>query len=153
MEARDRLLLDFQSTVSRDLMSLVVGDFIGEGSARMVFAYKPAPDTHVIKFETEAGQFQNICEWETWCWLRDNKDRARWLAPCTDISSNGAILVQRRVSPIRERELPKKLPAFLCDLKPENFGMLDGRVVAADYGTVMSCLEQAPLKLVAAEWR
>jgi hypothetical protein len=63
------------------------------------------------------------------------------------------MLIQRYCEPLREVELPKLLPDFLCDLKRENFGMFDGRVVCCDYGTAHSAIRRTSRKLVKAEWR
>jgi hypothetical protein len=67
----------------------------------------------------------------------DNQHReaiARWLAPCHMLSPDGLIMLQQRVEPIRDSDtLPDMIPAFLTDIKRENFGWYDGRIVCVDY--------------------
>ena len=135
-----------------ELFAIACGKKLGQGFARSVYVLS-ANDDYVIKVETRAQSFQNVSEWETWSWVKEHPALAKWFAPCTDISPSGAFLVKRRVTPLRPRERPKKLPAFLCDLKIENFGLYKGRVVCCDYGTVHSAIRDVPRKLVEATWR
>jgi hypothetical protein len=136
----------------RELSSAMLGDLLGEGSARKVYVAR-LNDAYVIKIETKGGSFQNVSEWEVWDWCQKDNAIAKWLAPCQFISNCGSVLVQRRVEPLRVRELPARLPAFLCDLKRENFGMLDGRVVCNDYGTVLHSFRSVARHMVKAKWR
>lgn len=135
----------------REARWMLCGDKIGEGSARKVYHCR-INDQYVIKIETMGGSFQNVSEWNTWTWLCDGP-MAKWFAPCEFISPCGLILMQRKVEPVRKSDLPKRLPEFLCDLKPENFGFMDGRFVCCDYGTVASAIRTASRRFVAAEWR
>mgnify|MGYP001561240035 CR=1 FL=1 len=135
----------------KELKSVVLGDWLGAGASRDVYASAAEPN-FVIKCEYKAGSFQNIAEWDVWDWIND-RDQAKWFAPCISISNCGVFLVQRRCEPLRASERPPKLPKFLCDLKRENFGILDGRVVCLDYGTVGSAIRLAPKNLVKANWR
>jgi hypothetical protein len=50
------------------------------------------------------------------------------------ISPAGAVLIMQKADPIREAELPKKLPALFTDLKISNWGIINGRPVCIDYG-------------------
>lgn len=134
-----------------ELQSVVCGDLLGEGSARKVYVCKLNSD-HVVKVETRGGSFQNVSEWETWSWVQGSQ-MARWFAPCEFISNCGSILIQKRVEPIRLNERPPMLPAFLCDLKRENFGILGGKIVCCDYGTVPSAIRNASRRMVRVEWR
>lgn len=122
-----------------ELSSLMLGDFLGEGVNRKVYrcALNPA---YVIKVSDRGHCWQNINEWETWWYA--SKLMAKWLAPCVAISNSGSYLVQRYAEAIRADELPKKLPRFLVDQKISNYGMLDGRLVARDYGTVVSLVNR-----------
>lgn len=130
---------------------MLCGELIGRGSARETYHCR-ANDQYVIKIETRGGSFQNVAEWDIWNWLDGSNPMAKWLAPCQYISPCGLILMQRKVEPVRRAELPKRLPEFLTDLKPENFGMFDGRLVCCDYGTVGSALRRTSTRLVKAEW-
>jgi hypothetical protein len=137
----------------RELRSVLCGTKIGEGTARTVYVCR-LNDGYVVKVERGARSFQNIVEWDTWAWVMSRPRHARWFAQCQNISPTGMVLIQRRALPVREKELPKKLPHFLCDLKPENFGLVDGKVVCFDYGTVSSVIADLnPGRLVKAEWR
>lgn len=138
------------NTLVRDLFDITAGEWIGRGAGREVWTFAPDP-AYVIKFETATKSFQNVAEWSTWDWVRATPFE-KWFAPCKSISACGTILIQRRVEPIRDAERPKRLPAFLCDLKRENFGMLDGRVVCADYGMIPSSIRHQSRKLVPAKW-
>lgn len=123
----------FKDTFSKDLFNLVSGRQLGTGIARQVFVFKPDP-TLVIKFEPDSYSFQNIKEWDTWERVRWVIGIHKWFAPCVDISPCGTILLQKRVDPLT-KPYPVKMPAFLSDFKPENYGKLNGRVVCCDYGT------------------
>lgn len=135
----------------QELSSVMIGSFIGDGIARKVYRCLMNRD-YVCKIESGARSFQNVSEWETWKWVEGNKQLEKWFAPCFRISGSGTILLQRYCEPLRDADLPKRLPSFLCDLKKENFGMLNNRVVCCDYGTVHSAIRQTSRKLVNAKW-
>jgi len=82
---------------------------------------------------------------------------ARWFAPCRRISPCGIVLIQERTRPLPHGELPKELPDFFTDLKPENFGLIDGQVVCHDYALHLASsnwLGKAKMKKVKKdEWR
>lgn len=137
--------------MENEFRSMFLGDLLGEGMSRKVYVIRGV-DNAVIKIEDRSRYFQNIAEWEIWGWVKDTK-MERWFAPCIDISNSGAILTQRRVFPMREKEKPTALPAYLCDLKSENFGVLDGRVVCCDYGTMLSAVRTMSGKMKKADWR
>lgn len=142
----------------RELQYLFLGEKIGRGMSRKVYKYTcpltGTDDRAVVKYEGQvvAGAFQNITEWEIWTWVRGTPMQ-KWFAPCYSISPCGLYLIQARVEPLRRKEWPKKLPAFIGDLKPENFGMYEGRVVACDYGTGISAIRTSNKKMVACNWR
>jgi hypothetical protein len=135
----------------REARAILCGELIGEGSARKVYELRTNPD-FVIKIETAGRSFQNVSEYETWQWVAGGP-LAKWFAPCQFISPCGLLLVQRKVEPLRIAELPPRLPAFLCDLKRENFGLLAKRIVCCDYGTAHSAIRIASKRLVRAKWR
>lgn len=136
----------------RELRSVALGDLLGEGTGRKVYVCK-LNSNYVVKVEENARSFQNVAEWDHWSWVSAVAPMARWLAPCEFISNSGAVLIQRRVEPLRRSELPKRIPAFLTDTKLENFGMLEGRVVCFDYGTLGFSLRSATKRMVKADWR
>jgi hypothetical protein len=123
---------------SKEFKSLICGDKLGEGMSREVFVYRP-DHRFVIKFENGARMFQNLVEWEAWSFLKGTK-RARWFAPCHDISSAGSILIQERARPLIAKENLLKVPKFLTDIKRDNFGVIDGKIVCFDYGTIIANL-------------
>jgi hypothetical protein len=120
----------------RGLDTLVLGDKLGNGISRDVFVFK-VNEEFVVKVEHEdSGLFQNVTEWALWDALQYDKELSQLFAPCHQISDCGRFLLQKRVKqPLAHEKLPKKLPCFFTDTKVENFGMLNGRVVACDYGT------------------
>lgn len=135
----------------RQLKNICFGPVLGEGSARKVYEFLPDP-TLVVKAELYGKNFQNVAEWEVWSWVRGRGDMEKWFAPCVNISSSGLFLLQKRVEPLQKSQLPKRLPAFFCDLKPEHFGLYEGRVVCCDYGLVVSAIRDSNKKLVKVTW-
>lgn len=124
--------------VCRDLIKVLVGKRIDGGQFREVFEYGPNPKKWVIKIATHELS-SNVVEAKVWYEAQGlNSDLQivkDWLAPVKFISPDSRVLVMRRTQPIEMKDLPKKLPSFVnWDVKPENFGMLDGRLVCHDYG-------------------
>ena len=133
--------------VMTDWWNLCAGDVLGEGASRKVMVYAINPD-YVLKIEEARYSFKNVSEWNFW---NDNKktDLKKWLAPIKHISPCGSILIQKRVSPCREKDLPKKIPACFTDLKTENWGWLGGSVVCCDYANHIAKYSQ---KMKKANW-
>jgi len=141
----------FQSTVERDFFSMFCGEFLGSGAHRDVYVYGMDPDW-VVKVEAVAHSFSNVREWDIWNDAREMGPHfSEWLAPCMSISPCGIVLIQRRTKPART--LPDKVPAWMTDLKPANFGRLGKRVVAHDYGNNLICSGGLTTKLRKANWR
>lgn len=131
-----------------DAFNLFCGKKIGNGAHRTVFECTIRPDL-VVKVETERN-FANVLEWEFWRTNEHYKPVSKWLAPCEYLSPDGLVLLQRKVRPAHEGEsLPTKLPKFITDRKYDNFGWLDGRLVACDYGLH---IVNAPLALTRADF-
>ena len=121
--------------VKEDAFNLLCGRLIGSGMTRKVFHCNIRDDV-VIKVEAEEvrSHFQNLQEWLVWnriCGTAFEK----WFAPVIEISPNGRVLVMAKTEPLGILELPKKMPVFLTDFKPENFGRYKGNVVCHDYGS------------------
>jgi hypothetical protein len=118
------------------LSNLFLGELLGKGIARKVYALRPWPAEYVVKVQTrqsfEEGDYQNIAEWELWSHA-DPKLR-RWLAPCISLSPCGRALIQVRTETIYRAAIPKRVPAVLGDLHQDNFGHYKGKVVLRDYG-------------------
>lgn len=126
------LQVELPTAISRDLGMMIVGNRIGEGASRTVYHHNYDPDL-VVKIEGSYGSFRNVYEDQVWERVRQTK-LAVWFAPVIRISGSGVVLFMRKTTPCRPAELPKKVPAFFTDLKSDNWGWLDGRVVCHDYG-------------------
>lgn len=131
---------NLEPVVLRDTCALFCGTVLGFGVSRIVYEFLPDP-SKVVKIETAAQSFQNALEWTTWEQLRDTKFE-QYLAPCHSISPCGIAMVQTKVAPLPPDDDPLmkdlRMPAFLTDFKRANYGLLDGRIVAADYGSNLS---------------
>lgn len=137
-------------SILRDWMRAACGKKLGNGIGRTVFVYGLNP-RYVIKVEEEG--FQNIIESEIWKAIKDTKF-ARWFAPVRDISGLGTILLMDRTTPAPKSAFPKLVPEFVGDLKYSNFGLLRGRLVCHDYGTLTNTLAAIParVKMRRAKW-
>lgn len=128
------------STLSREIFDVLCGPLLGEGVYRRVFRCAIDPN-FVVKFETRSSSFANVLEWEAWSVAR-YQEAGVWLAPCLAISDKGQVLIQRFAEDVTEAEIPDLVPAWLTDLKPENFGRVDGRIVCRDYGAAALLLRR-----------
>lgn len=115
-----------KETVSK----LLCENKLGEGLSRKVYTNNYMPD-YVIKVARNDIHFQNIREFHTYCFVKD-LSIGKWFAPVMEISANGKVLIMRRTQPLTLKKI--RVPEFFIDLKLENFGMLDGRIVCHDYG-------------------
>lgn len=120
-----------------DLLGMVLGNVVSNGGThRRVWECALLPG-YVVKIErtesrlTTPRRFANIDEWQLWDEMRETS-WSKWLAPCHSISENGLILIQRHCKPLAGSP-PSRVPSFLADLKPDNWGMLAGRPVCFDY--------------------
>jgi hypothetical protein len=135
----------FAPVIKNDLIGLLLGEQIGKGVGRKVYLNRLDPTT-VIKIEEGSQSFQNTMEWQLWEHVSYDKTLSRWFAPCVDISACGTVLIMKRTEPAQERQFPKKMPAFLCDFKRTNYGMLNGRLVAHDYGLPTAVFDRGMTK-------
>lgn len=137
--------------IPNDLFELITGDQIAYGVYRDVFDC-PVFKGCVIKYETGAGNFCNIAEWEIWNNLKNHKVLGQWLAPCYQISPSGTILVQAKTTPAHPDQFPAKIPRFFTDTKYQNWGWYDGRLVCHDYAN-NRLFSDGPLgTMVKAKW-
>ncbi len=141
----------FKTTLSKDFLDIFLGQQIGFGCFREVYECNTDPSV-VIKVEYKSVSFNNIFEWDTWQKLRYTVHH-KWLSPCRFISPCGRILIQDKTEPVSYKELPKFLPVFLTDIKKENFGMLDGKIVCHDYGSNLILENGLSNKVRRVEWR
>lgn len=125
--------------ISEDAFNMLCGDKIGRGIHRDVFECKLRPELVVkVEYETDFRYFANVLESKFWTDYMHAPLVAKWLAPVEFLSPDGRILLQRRVDPIKESEIPEKLPGFLTDIKATNFGRLDGNIVCCDYAMTIN---------------
>jgi hypothetical protein len=120
----------------RDAFDLLCGTKLGGGEYRDVFECRIDPKL-IVKVEIENSygwrSFNNVHEVNFWEYFGNVKSVAKWLAPIIYKSPDKRLIMQPRVERIPNDKLPKTLPEFLTDLKRENFGMLDDRIVCVDY--------------------
>jgi len=118
-----------------EAFNLLCGEKLGSGIHRTVYECRIRPDL-VVKVENDNYRvFANVMESKFWDDNQFSKAIAKWLAPVEFLSPDGRILLQRRVQPLVAglKNMPEKLPAFLTDIKLDNFGILDGNLVCVDY--------------------
>lgn len=144
-------------STKRQFILAFVGDYIGEGANRKVYAHA-WDQTLVVKVESAAQSFSNITEWQVWNAVKDT-EHAKWFAPCLHISNNGEVLIQRRTSPAAK--YPDKIPSFFTDTKLTNFGVLvngadygatDGQFVCHDYGLHLMLEKGMTKRMKNANW-
>jgi hypothetical protein len=100
------------AVIYEDAFNMLCGTLLGEGVHRRVFECKLRPELVVkVEYETDYRWFANVHEMKFW--NEATADVQKWLTPCEFLSPDGRILLQRRVLPVRDSELPDKLPAFL----------------------------------------
>jgi hypothetical protein len=115
--------------------ALLVGEQLGKGATRRVYALKHNPNL-VLKVEYAARQFCNVAEYEIWKEVAGT-ELEKFFAPVVDIDVWGGALLMMRTKPITQREFIRhvnQLPRFMCDTHWANFGKLNGRIVCHDYG-------------------
>lgn len=123
---------EFNTTLTRDMLSVVLGQKLGEGIGRECYVCA-IDESLVVKIEVGGGSFQNVIEWETWQRVRDVPTIAPFFAPCVNISSCGVVLLQKRTEV--PSNYPERMPNFFTDFKRGNYGLYKGHVVCHDYGT------------------
>lgn len=135
-----------------DLMNLMCGRLLGSGQFRHVYRSR-FDDNIVIKYESQNDSRSNIFEYDMWLAFKD-VSLGKWLAPCYALSPDGTWLVQAYTEDIPIDRLPSRVPAIFCDLKPENWGLYEGRPVCRDYGNnLLHRMASIPgNKLVKSDW-
>jgi hypothetical protein len=119
----------------KDAFNLLCGKKLGGGIHREVYECRLRPELVVkVELEEDWRSFANVREMLFWSNNQHYDKVAKWLSPCDYMSPDGRILLQRKVQIASATDtLPSELPSFLTDLKPDNFGWLDGRFVCVDY--------------------
>ena len=142
----------FDGVVAIDFFRIMTGKWLGGGVGRGVYVLGTDPSL-VVKIETRSRSFQNVAEWQVWDEVRENDDAGKWFAPCHYISPCGVVMIQSRTKPLDKSRFPDKMPSFFTDLKYQNFGIFDGRVVAHDYGFHRFIYLGSTARMRVAEWR
>lgn len=139
------------NVIHEDAFNLLCGDLIGEGIHRKVFECRLRNDL-VVKVETETNwrYFANVLEMKFWNDHRHYKKVADWLAPCEYLSPDGRILLQKRCEGVGRTFFPEEIPSFLTDIKRNNFGYYEGRIVCVDYAMT---IPNPSTRLKRVEWR
>lgn len=104
---------------------------LGYGQDREVWKLRGLP--YVAKI-AKIDPAQNWKEWLFWSNV-SGTELEKWVAPCIAFASSGRILIQAQTKPVLNRLFPKKIPSILTDLKVQNWGTYEDRVVCHDYGT------------------
>jgi hypothetical protein len=145
--------IDSHPWLGAQLWHMIVGKAICNGTGASRSVYEVAGQPHlVLKVESAAKSFCNNLEWELWKEVKGTA-YAKWFAPCHHISDNGALLVMSRTQPLAYDAYPRRMPVFFDDFKRENYGLLDGRVVAHDYGLLFSLLRHGlSRRMKAVDW-
>ena len=135
----------------KDCFNLLCAKKLGGGIHRDVFECKIRKDL-VVKVEgSDFRYFANVREMSFWDEHQYHEGIAKWLAPCEYLSPDGRVLLQKKATPIaRESDLPERLPSFLTDVKMENFGMLNGRIVCVDYAMYLASVST---RMIKARWK
>lgn len=140
-----------EGVIALDAFNTLCGEKLGDGIHREVYVCRTATDL-VVKVEKylDYRSFANVTENTLWRDWEHAPKVAKWLAPCQYLSPDGRILLQRRAKPVRDDDqLPDKIPAFLTDVKRENFGWIDGQLVCIDYAYHITRLN---MNMKAAKW-
>lgn len=148
-------LYDLPTPLKDEAITLICGEYIGEGVSRSVRAYAPSPTDTVLKLEASIGSFQNAREWAVWQAVKDAPELRKWFAPCIRISDLGVWMLQERTQPVTLKELLEKVPkvpAFFTDLKVGNWGRLGDRYVCHDYGTALTTENGLTTRMKRAKW-
>lgn len=122
-----------------ELMQTLIGERIGRGSLRDVYRLKFNPDL-VIKIERNPIHRHNIQEYLFWQEWKHAKSIRKWLAPIEYISPCGTYLIQRYAEPLPRKYTLPKIPKWVADVKPANFGLINGKLVVVDYAYTYSFL-------------
>lgn len=134
-------IYEYIGPLKNSVMSMFVGDKIGSGASRDVYALLH-DETLVMKVERTARTFHNQTEHLIWQEMKD-WPISDWFAPVTAIDSYGSVLFQKRTQPFEcEKDFKAAvtrtrggvLPDVFADIHYANFGILDGRVTCHDYG-------------------
>lgn len=138
--------------LAMDLVTSICGEDLGKGAFRAVYEYNLDP-RYVVKIEPQNTNC-NMVEYLIWeevkgltgklAWVKD------WFAPVKWISPNGRVLVMQKTKE-RKKAKPESVPAFLWDVKDDNFGWIGDKYVCHDYGQFYNFINY-PSKMKKVDW-
>lgn len=136
--AKDIFSLFENAEIMMAYHDLLCRDFIDEGCSRIVYEcdYDKSCVVKIHKDGDDRLPSDNILEWELWNIIKDMKDDInKWFAPCVRISENGRILIQKKTTPLTDKQWDnlKEVPTFLTDIKRSNFGTYKNQICMHDY--------------------
>lgn len=137
--------------VNKSAYNLLIGNYIGEGEYRTVYECCLRDDL-VAKIEKPEKRhaFANVHEFSIWQEYKEIEAVRMWLAPIYIMSDCAQILLQSKVSSVPvDFVWPDKLPSFLGDIKRENFGWFENRLVCIDYANTVF---KANTRMKAVKW-
>ena len=133
MRSKIDIALNFQ--IAFDMVDLLCGDFVGEGNSRIVYDCPIYPG-YVTKISKDADNHDNIMEYEMWCSVAHQPKMNKWFADVKWLSGNGRVMIQKKAIHINDKNkknIPTKVPAFLSDMKFDNYGFIGKQFVCFDY--------------------
>lgn len=129
--------------VNTDLILMLCGKKLGEGSSRAVYEYN-LDNKYVVKIEPQNTD-SNKAEFLLWYEVQGLKGSMAWVkewfAPIKFCSPNGKILIMQRTKQDLTKTRPNKVPSFFQDVKPDNFGWIGNRFVCHDYGSIYNFIK------------
>lgn len=141
-----RIDLALSFDLSYDMLDILCGEKVGEGNTRIVFDCNLMPG-YVVKIEKDITSHDNTMEYEMWYSVKHQPEKAKWLAEVKWLSNNGRILIQKKAKKITDRNkknIPSEVPAFLSDMKFENYGFIGKQFVCFDYAfSGMLCMSES----------
>jgi len=144
--------------VITDLVTSMCGKHIGEGTSRSVYDYA-LDDKYVIKLENSNTNC-NTVEYMIWKEIEKLTGNLewvkKWFAPVKWISANGRVLIMQKTKDFEDVPkgcaIPKKIPEFLWDIKPDNFGWIGKNFVCHDYGQFYNFIEYSKKLQTIKDW-
>lgn len=147
--AMDLILHD--RIIGTEFFNFTCGELLGSGTSRFVFEYRP-DKKYVVKIDC-SNVMSNNMEWQIWHEIQFIDKLQIWFAPVTSMSTSGRVMLQRRCKTgIPYNQYHLKIPDFFTDLKYENWGMLNGKMVCFDYASTKFLDLSMNYKLVSAKW-
>jgi hypothetical protein len=141
---------DLDDLVQYESLNALCGSKLGEGIHRTVFRSR-FNARHVVKVaQNDDGIRANVEEMETWGRIRWVEAVRPYFAECIYLSGYGTVLVQMYIPSVPKGKY--KIPTFLTDIKPDNFGLMEvegkSQIVCRDYGGHLLREKGMSIKLV-----